>query len=429
MDIEKKIHRVTFLDSLGLGLINPFLTMFAVSLGATNFEIGILSAVVSLSNSIFQILSIPFFSYIRDRIKIYLIFSFLGGILFIPIAYVNDVYNLIFFISLQSIMISLSSISWNEILVQVYPKWRRGREAGVVNTISTIGRLISFIIGGIVIRKFGFIPYLFYFSFFFYGVLSNLFLINVKVINRNSNANKIYIKSILEDRLFLKFTLLISLFMFFVGIGAPLFDLHLIRNLNFDSIKITIVSVISLLVYYFFSESVGKACDLLGTKIIILFGLPLISIYPFLYAIGTKPLWIYLVTFVCELGWVAFNTSTFVYLSNISEKDPSKYFALYYSIVNLFSTAGRFFGGYLSQEIGIQQTLVLSFILRFLYSFIFLVMEEKISRKHVFTLSIISMYKITSYLDGFVSIYFYILRESSKTTIEKIIRNLRKFLR
>jgi len=70
--------------------------MFAVSLGATNFEIGILSAVVSLSNSIFQILSIPFFSYIRDRIKIYLIFSFLGGILFIPIAYVNDVYNLIF---------------------------------------------------------------------------------------------------------------------------------------------------------------------------------------------------------------------------------------------------------------------------------------------------------------------------------------------
>jgi len=56
-------------------------------------------------------------------------------------------------------------------------------------------------------------------------------------------------------------------------------------------------------------------------------------------------------------------------------------------------------------------------------------MEEKISRKHVFTLSIISMYKITSYLDGFVSIYFYILRESSKTTIEKIIRNLRKFLR
>ncbi|MFH7880620.1 MAG: MFS transporter [Candidatus Aenigmatarchaeota archaeon] len=430
MEVEKKIRSSYFFFSLGSGFFNPFLTMFAISIGATNFQIGLLSALMSFFTVIFQLLSIPLFNFAKDKLKIYIVVNFFAGLLFIPLAYTKDVYVLIYLVVAQSVLLSISNIIRNEILIQIFPKWRRGREIGAINSISTVANIISYTIGGIVIRMFGFVPYIFYVSFFFYSILGNFSIFNLKLNKFIGNGKDSSIKEIIKDKEFIKFTFIVSLFSFSVGVGAPLFDLHLIRNLGFDSLELAFRAIISLLTYYFFSESVGKACDLLGIKTIMFFGLPLISLYPFLYAIGTKPIWIYLVTILCDLGWVAFNTSTFLYLSNISsEKSPSKYFAFYNSITSLFSTLGRFLSAYLVQQMGIVNVLILSSVLRFLTSFSFAFLHEKRKYYFVFPFPFISFNRITSYLDEFFSTYSYIIAESKKSKIDVIIRNFRKFLK
>lgn len=428
LEVENKFRKAAFFDSLGLGLFNPFLTLFLVKLGATTFQVGLLSSVVSFLNSIFQILSLPIFDVKYSKVKLYLIFSFLGGLLYIPIAHIQNIYVLIILIAFQSVFFSLSLVAWNEALIQLFPKWRRGREIGMLNTFSTIGSLISYIIGGIVIRTLGFVPYLFYASFFFTGILSNLMVIDIDLKQKYSSV-RISFKDIIKDKSFMKLSIVVSIFYFAVGLGAPLFDLHLIRNIGADSVQLSIVSIVSLLVSYLFSEGVGKACDILGTRIVLLFSLPFIIFFPVLYAIGTTMIWIYIVTFICQLGWVAFNTSLFIHISDISDSSaPSKYFAIHYSFVNLFSTLGRFLAGYIAQQIGITQALILSSLARLAFSFLFLFFEERKGYYIKSPLSYLSVYRISSYIEGFVSVYSFVIKESGKTTIEKVLKNLTKMV-
>lgn len=429
METEKKFRLVAFFSSLGLGLFSPFLTLFAVSLGATSFQIGLLSALVSFTTSIFYVISLPIFDIIKDRVKLYIFFSGIGGLFFILIAHFENIEIVFLLVAFQTVFFSISAIAWNDTLVHIFPKWRRGREIGILNTFSTLGSLISYIIGGVVIRKFGFIPYLFYSSFLFTSILNNVFAMNVGALKTYNGSNS-RLSEIIRDKNFIKLAVIAAIFNFSVNVGSPLFSLHLIKNLGADSLKLSIVAIISLLVSYFFSESVGKASDLLGRKTLLFFSFPFIILYPFFYSVGTTMVWIYLVTFICQIGWVAFNTSIFIYLSEISEKsDTSKYFAIYNCIVGLFSMVGSLLAGYLAEIFGIKVTLIFSTILRFFSSFLFLILEEKSGYYIKSPLSYFSIYKLINYIDGFVSVYSFVIRESKTSRIEKILKRVGDFFK
>ena len=97
---------------------------------------------------------------------------------------------------------------------------------------------------------------------------------------------------------FRKLLLANFVFNFAVAVGAPMFSVHLIRNLGANSIQLSIVSIISLVVSIIFSEAWGRVADFVGRREVIIAGLPLIAMFPFLYAISTNMLDIYLFNFV-----------------------------------------------------------------------------------------------------------------------------------
>jgi len=99
---------------------------------------------------------------------------------FIPIAFVENANQLIFYLSLQAFFFSFPLQIWNEFQIKSFPKWNRGTEIGVLNKIAGIGAFIAYVVAGYVIRnvirKYGLIPYLF-FSATFLDIISNLVLI------------------------------------------------------------------------------------------------------------------------------------------------------------------------------------------------------------------------------------------------------------
>ncbi len=176
---EKRVKYSTFFSSLARSLFSPFLTLYALSLGASNFQIGLISSLTSIVSIIAQLIGTSIAESVKRKILLYIIIDSIGYLFFIPISLVNNPNHLLILISLQTFFFSFPLQVWNELLVIIFPKWRRGREIGLINKIGSLGSLIAYVVAGYTIRKFGFIPYLFY-TAICSGLLSDIVLLGMK---------------------------------------------------------------------------------------------------------------------------------------------------------------------------------------------------------------------------------------------------------
>jgi MFS family permease len=429
---EKRIKYSTFFSSLAGSLFSPFLTLYALYLGASNFQIGLISSLTSIFAIIAQLLGTPIIESTRKKILLYIIFNSIGYLFFIPISLINNSIHLLFLISLQTFFFSFPLQVWNETLVKIFPKWRRGREIGLINKIGSLGSLIAYITAGYIIRKFGFIPYLFYAATFF-GLLSGIVLIGMKEgISRNkeifSSLKETFSFNILREKNFKNLILIIFIFNFSVSIGAPMFSVYLIKNLKADSLQLSLVSIISLIVTLVFSEAWGFVIDFVGRKKAILASLPLISFYPLFYVFSAKMSEIYFFTIIGQMGWVAFNLAIFSYLSDISEDSVSRKFMFFNVFSSIASSLGSFISGLLAEKIGVISVLKISFLMRLFSSFFFFKLGEEKGYIPRGFFSFLSPYTISSYIESFVSVYSLVLKETRKTVIDRIAKKLEEML-
>jgi MFS family permease len=428
-----RIRFSTFLAALSLNLFSPFISMYALKLGATNFQIGLISSLTTLVSIIAQLLSLPFTLSLRKKLILYIVFDSIGAIFFIPIAFVENANQLIFYLSLQAFFFSFPLQIWNEFQIKSFPQWNRGTEIGVLNKIAGIGAFIAYVFAGYAIRKYGFIPYLFFVAAFL-DVISNLILIGAKESIGFARSFGSVVKEILhfkgfKDTEFRRLLLAGFIFNFSVAIGAPMFSVYLIKNLGANSIQLSIVSIISLVVSIIFSEAWGRVADFVGRKEVILAGLPLIALFPFLYAISANMFDIYLFNFIGQIGWVAFNIAMFSYLADISGESTQIYFVFFNALSNIATIIGSIVSGYMADIVGIKNVLMTSFYLRAFSIFFFLSLGEKKGYIPRGTLPFLSPYAFFSSIESFISIYSLVFEETRKSIVERMLANLRKLLR
>jgi len=208
-----------------------------------------------------------------------------------------------------------------------------------------------------------------------------------------------------------------------------MFSVHLIKNLGANSIQLSIVSAITLIVSIIFSEAWGRVVDFIGRREVILAGLPLIAIFPFLYVISTNMLDIYLFSFIGQIGWVAFNIAMFSYLADISRNSYQLYFTFFNAFSSIATIIGATFSGYLADVFGIKNALMTSFYLRLLSIFFFFPLGEKKGYIPRGSLPFSSPLAILSSMESFISIYSLVFEETRKSIIERMLSDLRKLLR
>jgi len=428
-----RIRISMFFTALALNLFSPFASLYALRLGATNFQIGLISSLTTLISVFAQLLCLPFVLSLRRKVILYIIFNSIGALFFIPIAFVKNATQLIFYLSLQAFFFSFPIQIWNEFQIKNFPKWNRGTEIGILNKIAGLGAFIAYVVGGYVIRKYSFIPYLF-FSAAFINIIGNLVLIGAREETEFTKSLRSTIKSILnfeglKNQEFKKLLLASLIFNFAVAVGSPMFSVHLIKNLGANSIQLSIVSAITLIVSIIFSEAWGRVVDFIGRREVILAGLPLIAIFPFLYVISTNMLDIYLFSFIGQIGWVAFNIAMFSYLADISRNSYQLYFTFFNAFSSIATIIGATFSGYLADVFGIKNALMTSFYLRLLSIFFFFPLGEKKGYIPRGSLPFSSPLTILSSMESFISIYSLVFEETRKSIIERMLSDLRKLLR
>jgi len=427
MDI-KSFYTSTFFRSLADALISPFISVFALALGATQVLIGLISSLPTLASLFSQL----FWGSLSESIEKKSMLIILGGIawavMWVPIAMVKDPVQLLFLLTIQSLLAAASAPAWTALLIQIMPVYKRMYITGNLNLISSAGALIGTLLGGLVLNAFGFVPFLFY-AIAFLGVLSRLpFFWQKEPVSyyfNNTNLASLVKRTfdfsvIRQDKELIKLITAIAFLNFSVTLAAPFMSVQIVTGLKGTLMDLALISALGVISAILFYRPWAAIIENTGKKFVMLACLIPISFIPLVYAIAPNISWPYIYEIVGTMSWAGFNLAAFAYLANILPKErSSSSVAIYNLFVGLGSAIGPFVGGIFADLIGLQYLFFLSMILRLLSGLLLDRLEEKtgFKPKMMFNLEFEPFglgYKIENFISTYTLVVDEALRESAK---------------
>jgi MFS family permease len=108
----KPLYARQVVNSLGGGMVNPFMGAYAVELGASPSAMGWFQSSTNLSNNLMQV----FWGRLSDRLKRRIPFIVFGGTilskLWIPLIFVANATQLIIILAIQALVGSMATPTW-----------------------------------------------------------------------------------------------------------------------------------------------------------------------------------------------------------------------------------------------------------------------------------------------------------------------------
>lgn len=352
------------------------------------------------------------------------------ALMWILIGKSSNAYELILFLAVQAIFSAAITLSWTALLVNTIPSYKRGRIIAEINRRSVLGSMFATIISGYLIKNYGFIQAIFLIPTIF-GIFAALQFFSIKGVKENFI---IFPKQKFEEKSNRDFKLLLSgraFLNFAVGLAAPFLSIYVVTALKGNTIDVAIISLMSSLTYIIFYKPWGVVVDFIGRKITMLSCVLLISTIPLFYAITPSVTLLYFLIVFGSLGWAGFEIASFSYFSDFAKKsNVFQITSTYNSSIELATILGNLVGGFLAQNFGIFNVLILSFILRFgCLGFL----SELSERKGAVDVKINTTFQPLRYIEESATLYLILFstfkRNIKKDFLERIERIASNFLR
>jgi len=415
----KHFYVSSFVQGLAEELIAPFIPLFALSLGATKTLIGLVSSLPNITGLLSQVLWGSVVEIAKNRKFLVILGGIVWSLFWIPISFVKEVYTLIILLTLQSILSSITVPAWTIMFIQLSPKYRRGEVIGNLNTASSLGYFVGSMIGGLILRQFGFVYFIFY-MICFLGIISKIVFIHVEEpVILSTRSFKEVLKStfsleITKNKKMVNLIGAIAFLNFSVSIAGPFFSVYIVKNLGGSIMDVAIISAIGFISRIIFYRPWGSLVDYLGTRTVMLSCIIPISFYPFVYAISNSLVWVYLYAFIGQASWAGFDTALFVYLSHIlpHEKGSSS-IAMYNMLTGLSSAVAPFVGGMVAEFTSIWFVFILSTLLRIISMRFLDGLEEKVGLRSEGMAKIgPEPFGLISRVQTFISTYFLLIEKT-----------------
>lgn len=349
-------------NSLGLGMVNPFLGAYAVELGASSSEMGWFQSLTNLSNNVMQV----FWGKLSDRLGKRILFIVLGSlivsVLWIPMMFVTNATQLIFLIAIQALLGSMATPAWTALIGDLVPSFRLGRASAAINLWASVGTLVATLVSGIIMVNVGatlqemfFIPFT---VAAICGFISSFVMLSAKERrnNKNSSSKKEFLPEMLEvfrhvrkSPDFMRYSIAGSVFTFSMSIIWPLFSITLIRVLDASMLEIALLSVIQTATTIIFQSRIGRLADTLGRKpLLVLFRFSLVTV-PITYAFAPNVYVLMGVSAFWGISLAMGQASMTAYLLDVTPEEHRGSFTAFYNLtMGVTSFLGSLVGGYLS---------------------------------------------------------------------------------
>ena len=389
-------------NQLGLGMVNPFVSAYAVDLGASSSDMGWFQSSSNISNNILQV----FWGRLSDatgkRTPFIVIGTVALSLLWIPMIFVTNATQLIIILSIQALVGSMATPAWTALIGDLVPSAKLGKANANVNLWASIGGLVTTIASGILMtwitgtdQQIFLIPLV---VAMVCGIGSSLVLVKVKEKEKGGKISfqKNLTSDIIEDfrsamrtRAFMKYCYVEGTFQFFMSIAWPVISMTPRKILHASMLWIAILSVVQTIVTIVFQGWAGKLADTVGRRPLMIFHRFVLVTVPIAYAFAPSIEILTLVGILWGFSQALGSASLTAYLLDVSpEKHRGSYIAIYNTIMGIVTFFGSLSAGYLTDYtvslfglvLGFQIVYIVSTVGRSIAAAMYLTLDETLKK-------------------------------------------------
>ena len=344
-----------FLLNFSNGIISPYISVYAVQLGASSTEMGWLRSLMNLFGNITQV----FWGAISDRFGRYIPAILFGGLfsalLWLPLLIVNSPTQFILVITVQSFATSIVIPAWASLIGWIAPKSKRGTITSHINIAASLGSTGATLLSGYLMTLIGgslssmyFLPIV---LASLTGLVSSIIMIRVreeKHVQKRSQTTWLNWDLLRNNQNFRTLCMVSAIHSFFMSISWPLFAITTVRIVQADMLEIAFISVVSNFVSIFVRRLIGRITDKAGRRFLLIGSRAIIFIYPTLYALATNVYHLLLANLIGGVFGAIAEIVLFVYQLDITRPEQrGASIALYNTIIGVATFCGSLAGGYL----------------------------------------------------------------------------------
>ncbi len=355
--LEQKVPRSLYLrqviSNFGGGLMNPYVSIYAIQLGAGPSEMGWLRSL----NNLFSNLQVPW-GAASDRLGRYVPFIVLGGIasalLWLPMLYATTPWQLILIVAMQAAANSMVAPAWAALLGRILPESTRASGTANVNAAASLGAISATLLSGVLVMEVSGSPAERYRIPLLLAAVCGFSASLAMCTMRESRVGERPVrklldwKSLRDNRNFRVFVLINTVHSFFMSMAWPLFPMTIAQIVGPNLIQVAYLSAISGSVSLVMRRYAGRLSDRAGRKPLILLGRAGVVVYPLMYAFASSIYHLYVADFTIGIISAIADIAVFAYLLDITELGQRGALVAVYNTLAGFSTFfGSILGGYL----------------------------------------------------------------------------------
>ena len=341
-------------NSFGGGLINPYIPIYAVQLGASATELGWLRSLNNLFSNVMQII----WGMTSDRVGRYVPFIVLGGavssLLWLPMLFVTTTWQLILIVAVQALSNSMVAPAWAALLGRILPKMERATGTANVNAAASLGTISATLISGLLMQRIGGAPAEMYripllvAAATGFGASMTMLTLKEKNPKGESQTRKLLdLETLRKNKSFRRFALISLVQQFFMSMAWPLFSITIVNVTKSDMLQVAFISVLSPMVAFLIRRYAGRLSDRAGRKPLIVIGRTGMFLYPLLYAFSTTMTHLLAAEVLIGVVGSISDIAIFAYLlDTTTDEQRGSSIAVYNTLIGFATFFGSILGGY-----------------------------------------------------------------------------------
>lgn len=371
-------------------IVATYLSLFVLTLGATRGQIGLMSALSSLSATLFLLPGAAIVERWGHRKNICLISGFLIGRSMLllsalaPLGFVNSlaVYIVIGLAVTRSAFMHLSGPAALSLISDIVPVPWRGRYFSARNiAMGVAGMVTTFLLGQLITTIGGLTGYQWAlglaFALSMVAAFSFAHIYEPPVSTLSSKAEVRGARLPVLRRLrahpdFLAFCITTALWNLSLNVAGPFFNVYLVESLKASAGVVGTLSLAASLAALPGQRLFGTLADRWGpSRVQLITGL-LIPLLPFAWALSRSPWHVMPISLVGGFLWAGYNLASFNLLLGLTPEDRRAHYTAFYQMVATATLAGgAALGGLIATHWGYGTIFVLSGIGRLIAALLF----------------------------------------------------------
>ena len=384
---DRTLYATGFLQNFGDQLIQRFINILAIAVGATVEQLGTLNATRMLASNLFQVL----FGRIADRHgkrKLIAAGRILNGLTLAAILIADTPGWVVSLVIAASIFTSMAIPSWNGLLGDYTTESRRGEVIGKVNSVSYIGGLVAMVTAFLIsvnqsgpITRVSYTPVMVLASAA--SILAGITSLFLKE-HEPRGGEAMNLAEVLSNPDLKRFLCLIFIYHVGSSIAMPLFPYIMAAKLKLSVWQVAVTSITNMMAAVLSQPYVGKLLDRLGRKRILAFSRMAMASSCLIYPVASSWVHIAAVEAISGLAISSWLSAQSTYMIDIApRKLRATYLASSMAVIGVATFIGSNLGGQLVQNVlggslaAVETGLYIGGALRLLLGVLFLTINEK----------------------------------------------------